>query len=75
VRFLGIPKNAQKLNSLVEDIRYVLMDYQVHTPKTLIESCLTSTADVVTTGHLPRRPSAYCEFYPLMVPPFVVTCK
>jgi len=28
-RFLGIPKNAQKVNGLVEDIRDALMDYQV----------------------------------------------
>jgi len=27
--FLGIPKNAQKVNGLVEDIRDALMDYQV----------------------------------------------
>jgi len=33
--FLGIPKNAQKINSLVEDIRDALMDYQVCPPKSL----------------------------------------
>jgi len=27
--FLKTPKNAQKLNDLVEDVRYALMDYQV----------------------------------------------
>jgi len=30
--FLNDPENAQRLNSLVEDIRYALMDYQVCTP-------------------------------------------
>jgi len=34
-RFLKNPENSQKLNGLVEDIRYALMDYQVRTPKTL----------------------------------------
>jgi len=29
--FLNNPENAQKLNSLVEDIRHALMDYQVCT--------------------------------------------
>jgi len=28
-RFLGVPKNAQEVNGLVEDIRDALMDYQV----------------------------------------------
>jgi len=31
--FLGIPKNAQEINGLVEDIRDALMDYQVGYPK------------------------------------------
>ena len=31
VGFLNNPKNAQRVNLLVEDIRYALMDYQVHT--------------------------------------------
>ena len=33
--FLNNPENAQKLNGLVEDIRYALMDYQVCTPTEL----------------------------------------
>jgi len=33
--FLKKPENAQKLNNLVQDIRYVLMDYQVCTHETL----------------------------------------
>jgi len=28
-RFLGIPKNAQEVNGLVEDVRDALVDYQV----------------------------------------------
>ena len=33
VGFLNNPKNSQKVNLLVEDICYALMDYQVHTLK------------------------------------------
>ena len=31
--FLKKPENARKLNDLVQDIRYALMDYQVRTPR------------------------------------------
>jgi len=31
--FLNGPENAQRLNGLIEDIRYALMDYQVCTPQ------------------------------------------
>jgi len=34
--FFKNPQNAQKLNELVEDIRYALIDYQVRTPKRLL---------------------------------------
>ena len=34
--FLDNPENMQKLNGLVEDIRYALVDYQVCTQKRLI---------------------------------------
>jgi len=33
--FFKTPENAQKANSLVEDVRYALIDYQVCTPGTL----------------------------------------
>ena len=33
--FLGTPENAHKLNGLMEDICYALMDYRVRTPKRL----------------------------------------
>jgi len=33
--FLKKPENAQKLNDLVQDIRYALMDYQVCTHERL----------------------------------------
>jgi len=31
--FLNDPENAQKLDGLVQDIRYALMEYQVCSPK------------------------------------------
>jgi len=34
--FLGISKNAQKVNGLVEDIRDALMEYQVWSPNSLL---------------------------------------
>jgi len=33
--FLNNPENSQKLNGLVEDVRYALIGYQVRTPKGL----------------------------------------
>ena len=35
VDFLNNPEDAQRLNGLVEDIRYALVDYQVWVPKAL----------------------------------------
>ena len=31
--FLNDPENAQRLDSLVEDVRYALIDYRVRAPK------------------------------------------
>ena len=50
--FLGNPENVQKLNDLVEDIRYVLMDYQVCPPKTPALLFLTFISGLITTNHL-----------------------
>jgi len=36
--FLRVPKNAHKLNDVVEDIRDALMDYQVCLLKVLLSS-------------------------------------
>jgi len=32
--FFKNPENAEKVNGLVEDVRYALIDYQVRTPNT-----------------------------------------
>ena len=34
--FLDDPENAQRLDSLVEDVRYALIDYRVRTPGMII---------------------------------------
>jgi len=34
VHFFKNPENTHKVNALVEDIRYALIEYQVRTPKT-----------------------------------------
>ena len=65
--FFRTPENAQKVNSLVEDIRFALMNYQVRTPNKTFASYLTPPVDVVTTGHLQRELSADRESYPLIV--------
>ena len=33
--FLSFPENAQRINHLVEDVRYALMEYQVCAPERL----------------------------------------
>jgi len=73
--FLGIPKNAQEVNRLVEDTRDALMDYQVWSPKRPVLIIADICSDFAATGHLQRRLSADRESYPLLVPCFVVTCK
>ena len=47
--FLNNPENAQRLNGLVEDISYALMDYQVCVPKHSLLSGLTSASDFTAT--------------------------
>ena len=49
--FLNNPENAQRLNGLVEDIRYALMDYQVCIPKHSLLSGLTSASDFAATRY------------------------
>jgi len=51
-RFLGIPKNAQGVNGLVEDIRDALMDYQVWVPTSLLVLVIANLcSDFVATRH------------------------
>ena len=73
--FLKTPENAHKLNSLVEDIRCALMDYQVCSPKSLALAVADVCSDFFTVGYLQRGLSADCESHSLTAPPFVVTRK
>jgi len=73
--FLKKPENAQKLNGLVQDIRYAVMDYQVCTPKGLALVMTNICSDFGATRYLQRGLSEDCESRPLAVPPSVITCK
>ena len=73
--FLGNLENARKLNDLVEDIRYALMDYQVRPSKTLAPLFLMSALDFIATRHLQQALSKYCESRSLMVWLCIVICE
>ena len=49
--FLNDQENSQRLNGLVEDVRYALMDYQVCIPKHSLLSGLTSASDFAATRY------------------------
>jgi hypothetical protein len=48
---LGITKNAWELNGLVGDVRDALMDYQVCTPKPLVNITSNNTPDLITATY------------------------
>ena len=48
--FLANTENAQRINGLVEDIREVMMDYQVCASNALFFPYLTDVLDLVATG-------------------------
>ena len=51
--FLANAENTQKINGLIEDIRQVMMDYQVRAlTHSFLLLCLTHTLDFVTTRYL-----------------------
>jgi hypothetical protein len=51
-QFLNGTKDADKLSGLVEDIRDVIMDYQVHAQGARFCLSLTPVLDVLATGYL-----------------------
>jgi hypothetical protein len=51
-KFLNDTGNAEMLNGLVEDIRVVLMQYQVCTPEPLVCIASKSTPDLITARYL-----------------------
>ena len=52
VQFLTNTENAQKINSLVEDIREALIDYQVCASNYLLLPCLILLLDFIATRYL-----------------------
>ena len=66
---LSDPENARKFNSLVEDIRYALMDYQVRPPEELALIVSNIASDFSTTRYLQRELSVDRESYSLTVRP------
>jgi len=74
VLFLKNPRSAQELNSLVQDIRDTLMDYQVCSLKTLALIVANACSDFVATRYLQRGLSADRESHFFTVPSLVVTC-
>ena len=52
VVFLANTENAQRINGLVEDIREVMMDYQVCASNTLFFPYLINVLDLVATGYI-----------------------
>jgi hypothetical protein len=52
VEFLTNTENAQRINGLVEDIREVMMDYQVCISNYLFLTCLMFVLDFTTTRYL-----------------------
>ena len=52
VGFLANTENAQRINGLVEDIREVMMDYQVCMLNYLSPTCLMFMLDFTTTRYI-----------------------
>jgi len=52
VGFLTNTKNAQRINDLVEDIRQVMMDYQVCASNDSSLPCLMNVLDLIATRYL-----------------------
>ena len=51
--FLTNAESAQRINGLVEDIRQVMMDYQVRAlTRSSLMSCLTNVVDFTATRYL-----------------------
>jgi len=73
-RFLGIPKNAQEVNGLVEDVRDALVDYQVWLSKRLVLIVADICSDFVATRHRQRELSTDRKSHSSMVQTSVVTC-
>jgi hypothetical protein len=65
VGFLTNTENAQRISGLVEDIREVMIDYQVCLLNYSFLLCLMFALDFVATRYLRQELSTYCEFHTL----------
>ena len=65
VGFLTNTENADRINGLVEDIREVMMDYQVRSSSYSFLPYLTFALDFIATRYLRQELSAHCESHPL----------
>ena len=64
VGFLANTETAQKISGLVEDIRELVMDYQVRVlTHPLLSPFLTNVSDFVATRYLRHDLSAHCGFH------------
>jgi hypothetical protein len=67
--FLKSAENANKLGSLLEDVRDAMMEYQVRMVLCyLLPRCLTFEPDFIATRYLRQKLSAHCES-PIYLPP------
>jgi len=73
--FFKKTENAHRLNSLVQDIRDAMVDYQVGFPKSLTLLVANIHSDFVATRHVQRGLSADRESHSATVPSLIVTCK
>ena len=62
VGFLANTENAQRINGLVEDIREVMMDYQVCASNILLFPYLINVLDLVATRYLRQELSPHRGF-------------
>ena len=67
--FFKSTKNSGKLGGLVEDIRDVMMEYQVFIPSQPFQALLTLAPDLNTARHLRQELSTHCGFSLLAVYP------
>ena len=73
--FLNSTEDVGILSKLAEDVRAVLMDYQVRSQSTPFPRHLMPVPDVVTTGYLRQELPAHCESCSLTAYSCVVTSE
>ena len=69
MKFLANTKNAQRVNSLVEDIHEALMEYQVCVANCSFSTMSDCMLDFITTRYLQQELPTHCE------PHFLAFCS